>query len=501
VTSINGSAKRVLQYLTDADGIRTSDEIADAVGLSPSRVRAYVCALRDVGIDISGTGNGYRLRGDVSGIALDDVELESGADTGETDPAGPDQRDSSASEPEPEPEPEIADLTDREEYLARQLRTSASVSELAADIGEPESVIRRRIKTLEDKGWSVYRDAEAGLVELEGEHTLRSAEHKGTRTRKANRWWELRHSELVKQWKRLDAPVSSQSAVGGGSEDWVLHMTDLHAGDEVRDSRGEVVYRTDDISAIVDYVTERSLALADKHNSDYDRGVLCWGGDFFTGEGIYDGQFEDLDAWLDEQMSALLSPLRRQIEAFSGRFDELYVGAIPGNHGEMRASGTSRQANADLLLYKALRNQLAALQDHGRLTNVSMKIAQGTPYLNIPLRGGHLTGHLRHGQNRRPQAETSARKKEWLSTLHEHEFDMAWMGHHHVSGRIPWSGPPVIVSGSPKPVGEFVRRIGESSETEPRDIATAHGISDKGITSVWPIDTRHFTADDRGAHQ
>ena len=466
---ISDAKQRLLDRLSETEPQSTAD-LADELGISKSTVYDHISHLRESGYDISVVrGRGYVL-GDAEDVAADRKDAADGSD---------------------DPDPD--DLTDREAYLARQLQTSASVADLAEDIGEPESVIQRRIENLEDKGWPIYRDAEAGLVELEGDHTLRSSEHTGTRTRKANRWWELRHSELVKAWKRLDPPTVSRTAAGRGEEDWVLHMTDLHAGDEVRNSRGEVAYQTSDIPGVVDYITEQSLSLAEKHNSEYDRGVLCWGGDFFTGEGIYSGQFEDLDAWLDEQMSVLLSPLRRQIEAFARRFDEVLVAAIPGNHGELRASGTSKQANADLLLYKALRNQIAALQDHGQLENVGIQIAQGTPYLSVPLRGGKLSGHLRHGQNRRPQAETSARKKEWLSTLHEHDFDMAWMGHHHVSGRIPWSGPPVIVSGSPKPVGEFVRRIGESSETQPRDIATTHGVSDEGLTSVWPIDTRHFS--------
>ena len=108
------------------------------------------------------------------------------------------------------------------------------------------------------------------------------------------------------------------------------------------------------------------------------------------------------------------------------------------------------------------------------------------------MRGCELTGHLRHGQHRRPQAETSARDKEWTKTLLDHDFDVALMGHYHISGRIPWDGPPIIVSPSPKPAGEFVETIAGRMPSENQGVATAFGMSDDGITGVFPVDTRNY---------
>jgi len=227
-----------------------------------------------------------------------------------------------------------------------------------------------------------------------------------------------------------------------------------------------VVYSTDEIPSIVDYITEQSLSLAEKHASTYDAAHLLWGGDMVTNEGIYEGQFEDLDAWLDEQHEILIDPLIRQIKAFAERFPTVQVVCQVGNHGKNRASGTSRQANADLILYKTVRNTVAQLREHaGLLENVSFEIGEARPYRNFAMRGGELRGHLRHGQDRRPQAETSARSNEWKSTLLDHEQDVAYMGHYHISGRIPWDGPPIIVSPSPKPAG-VVRR--EDRQSRPQ---------------------------------
>lgn len=389
-------------------------------------------------------------------------------------------------------DPSQDELVGREEYLLGELQTGATVGELADDMNTRPSVVTQHLRDLKRQGWQVYVDEDAEHVAVEGDHNLRSSEHKGTRTRKANQWWQLRHNALAREFKSLQSPTTTLDA-DAGNEDWVTHLTDLHAGDRERSDDGTVIYETDEVPDVIDYTTERSLALADKHNSTYDAARLLWGGDFLTNSGIYEGQFEDLDAWLDEQHDTLVSPLIRQLKAFSERFPSVQVVCQVGNHGRHRASGTSRQANADLILYKHIRNTVAHIQQHAdHLDNVDFKIGQAKAYRNFELRGGALRGHLRHGQHRQPQAQTSARKKEWLATLREHEFDICAMGHHHVGGVIPWDGPPVICTPSPKPSGEFVERLGESVSGGEQGIATAFGVCDDGVTAIFPIDTRHY---------
>jgi Mn-dependent DtxR family transcriptional regulator len=396
-------------------------------------------------------------------------------------------------------DPDPSDLTDREEYIITELQTGATVDELADDLDERESVVTQHLRDLRREGWQVYVDETAGHVAIEGDHTLRSSEHKGTRTRKANQWWELTHNALERQWKSLE-PTDVSLIAEPGNEDWVTHMTDLHAGDLVRDYAGDVVYETDEIPRVVEYITEQSIALSKKHNAEYDTAHLLYGGDMVTNEAIYQGQFEDLDAWLDEQADAIQDALVEQIFTFSEHFDAVNVVGQIGNHGVNRANGTSKHNNADLLVYKSLRNFVTKVQDHfGELENVRITIGEARPYTPVKLRGGKIHGHLRHGQDRKPQAETSARLKEWMSTLLDTiesswgAFDICWMGHHHVSGRIPWNGPPIIVSGSPKPGGDYVEKLGvKGADFGAKEIAHCHGVADDGITSVWPIDTRHF---------
>lgn len=468
----------------------STPELATALDVAETTIEGYRERLREKGVPLEydRDDNEWYIHGSPGWQAL------ATADT-DTDTSSPEEADADDEADTPD-EPSVEDLTDREAYIVRELQTGATLAELADDLNERPAVVETHLSEIEAQGWSVYHDDEADLYEIEGEHTLRSSEHKGTRTRKANRWWEIRHNELVKEWKRIETPTVSPTA-NPGNEDWVTHLTDLHAGDLVRGYDDSIVHETEDLPPIVDHITERSLALAEKHGSEYDTAYLLWGGDFVTNEGIYEGQHENLDAWLDEQVDTLHDPLLRQIKAFSERFDHVVVVGQAGNHGDIRADGSSKQANADLLLYKDLRNTIGALAELGVCENVGFKIGRaGTP-TPFWLRDGAIHGQLRHGQDRKPQATTSARKKEWLSTVIDslnfgQAVDMIWMGHYHVSGRIPWNGPPIFVTASPLPVGEYPRKLGEVDGLNDPDIATCHGVSDDGVTGVFPIDPRHF---------
>ena len=468
----------------------STSELATALDVAETTIEGYRDRLRQKGVPLEydREDNEWYIDGWTAWNALSDDDLDTDAGSGE---------DSDTDAPD---EPSAEDLTDREAFIVRELQTGATLDELADDLDERPAVVETHLSEIEAQGWSVYHDDDADLFELEGEHTLRSSEHKGTRTRKANRWWEVRNNALERQWKRLQ-PTDVPTVATDGHEDWVTHLTDLHAGDVVRNYSGDIVYETAEVPAAVEYITQQSIALAQKHNATYDTAHLLYGGDLVTNENIYEGQFEDLDAWLDEQADVIQDALIEQIYTFAQYFDHVNVVCQVGNHGENRASGTTKQNNADLLIYKHLRNFITKVQSHeGGLQNVSIKVGEARPYTPVALRGGELHGQLRHGQHRKPQAETSARLKEWLSTLLDTinsswgGFDVAWMGHHHVSGRIPWNGPPVIVSGSPKPGGEYVEQLGVKGQAvEPRQIAHCHGVADEGITSVWPIDTRHYS--------
>jgi hypothetical protein len=472
-------------------------DIGEALGLTKSTVEYHVHERLKP--------NGFAFDIDESSfewsVAETPAGFDIGADADASDAAAEDDNTSGLPDldetPVADADPDVSDLTDDERRIARELQTGVdSIDTLADQLDDRPSVITQRLRDLRSRGWHVYVDETAAHIAIEGDATLRSSEHIGTRTRKANRWWERRHNQLVREYKGLpDVPSSVDTERHRDAEDWVVHLTDVHAGDFVRQDDGTVVYEPDLVPDVIDYAARRSLHLADVHGAAYDHAYILLGGDLVTGEGVYEGQLEngDVQAYMDEQIDMLHDPLLRLLDGYHDRFESVTVVCQIGNHGDMRASGTSKRANADLIAYKNLRNTVSALRDrHGEFENLAFKIGEARAYRNFELRGGELRGHLRHGQDRDPQATTSARMKEWLSTLMDHDFDIAYLGHHHVSGVIPWDGPPIVATGSPKPSGEFVERLGVGVPSRFQPVATCHGVSDAGLTGLYPIDDRAF---------
>ncbi|OYR82542.1 hypothetical protein DJ84_10105, partial [Halorubrum ezzemoulense] len=330
----------------------TSQEIADEMGISTRSVRDHRENVQEKGVELDyNEATHIWSRADGSG------DLEEEEDT-----TFPDLSDTPVADVDPDP----SDLNDDERVIARELQTGVDdIDALADDLDERPGVITQRLRDLRERGWQVYVDESADHVAIEGDSTLRSSEHIGTRTRKANRWWEQRHNELVREYKGLeDVPSTTQYDTHPDNEDWVLHLTDVHAGDFVRQDDGTVVYEPDLIPDVIDYATRRSLHLADVHDATYDTAYVLLGGDLVTGEGIYEGQLAngDVQAFMDEQIDLLHDPLLRLVDAYAERFDEVVIVCQIGNHGDIRADGTSKQANADLITYKNLRNTVAALR-------------------------------------------------------------------------------------------------------------------------------------------
>jgi biotin operon repressor len=261
----------------------SSDYIASMLGIKQNTARTYIRDLRDDGFDIESTDDGYILQSCPVEYDSDDSDAAD-ADDSDADPddSGDGLIDLSDVAVDPDADPDPSNLTDREELIAGELQSGATVDDLADELDERQSVITQHIRDLKSQGWQIYVDETAEHIAIEGDEPLRSSEHKGTRTRKANQWWETRHNAVVRRWKALDT-VSVDPDSEPDSEDWNTHITDLHAGDRVRGYDDEtIIHRTEELPAIINHITERSIALARKHNSRYDCANLLYGGDFVT---------------------------------------------------------------------------------------------------------------------------------------------------------------------------------------------------------------------------
>jgi len=382
-----------------------------------------------------------------------------------------------------------SDLTPSERRVISYL--PATAKEIADDWGVTQNNIRLHISHIREKGVTIGIEHSSGVYYLPDQPKVRRVSTKatGTKTKEANNYATEVESAIIRRLRSSDELVTPLPT-SPGNEDMVLHLTDLHIGDLVEDQHGNVIYDTQIAVDVVDYVTQKTIQLKDVMGSvtSFDTLHVAWGGDMITNENIYEGQAFDIETMLADQMSAAVGALTRQVKSLAQVFDAVNVIAQPGNHGKMRASGVSKQANMDLVTYRWVDDRLR----EAGVSNVNFTTSETTWFKTFSLRGGRWKGFLTHGNDSAKHVDsTAASSRDWRGWLNEFDFDIGYRGHYHESRREPvQNGPMVFESPSPKPPSEWVSQIGYGSVSgQSRRLATVHGVSDeRPVTWEFVID-------------
>lgn len=348
-------------------------------------------------------------------------------------------------------------LTDEQKAALKQLpATSAQVGD---ELGISTDAAYKRLVRVED----AHQDGD-GLWVWGGEKDLHrmKTHHTGTITRKANNF--LTDDEAgIKALLNNTTPATAIQDPDPGHEDVVVFLGDLHFGDLVTDDRDRVVFDTEIAIRRVRKIVEQAIQYARQlPDTTTDTWHLCLNGDLVTNSNIYESQWEDLDhemgATIRDQINTVAEVLMWTIKTLAEEADTLQVIGQPGNHGENRASGVSKQANADIHVLSRL--DFGVRQS--AYDNVQFTFHDSTSYTNFKMRGGKVRGHLRHGEECQTHAgATSASKRDWRGWLNMHEFDVALRGHYHEAKVERVLGKPVVMSGSIKPPGDFEESISE----------------------------------------
>ena len=329
-------------------------------------------------------------------------------------------------------------------------------------------------------------------------------------TKKANK--ELHR--LNKRLTRLLNNTKPAVADGGhpinpGHEDVVIHVTDDHHGDVVSDEFGNEIFGPEISLKRAEHRVTNTLEKVERQRRagyEFDTVNYLMGGDIVTGAGIYEGQAHEVVLSLNEQIDQSTTIHLDQIRRLSEEFDAVQVVCQTGNHGEIRVSGSSKEANADDIVYRMLdlavresemENVTFIRNDHTGFTNFRMrndpekdqKTADALGLNSVDElaeenRSG-WTGHLRHGDNALEHIGTSSSKRKWRGWKLDHEFDIAYRGHYHQPSRDMVREAPVIMSGSIKPASDFEESISEWSVPA----ATIHGVSDSEVMT-WSHDVQ-----------
>lgn len=258
------------------------------------------------------------------------------------------------------------------------------------------------------------------------------------------------YRELLPPLAQL-APYPAPSSGKGKDEEShvaMLDLSDAHIGEkvdvEVTGGLGE--YNFEIFLARLEILRRGVHRLTDLARKQYPVDTLYLNllGDLLTGERVFRNQGFSLDLSLQQQLMEGTVRLSLLIEDFARLYRNVYVRAVPGNHGNERDG--SPRTNWDSTLYGFLKD---------RLRNYSNVIVEDTEtsYLLYELpaheRGKHL---LIHGEQARSWMGIPfyglIRAGGLLTSLLGQTFDYVHAGHHHTPGRVPWNQTEIVLNGS-----------------------------------------------------
>lgn len=340
------------------------------------------------------------------------------------------------------------------------------------------------VRELRQKGVNVEQDSQ-GRYYVPAEHDpeqgtptidtrRQTSGQKAAITRKVKKFL----AEMEYQLKSDLAETEPAVADGGlqqraGGTDLIIHRTDDHFGEEIRNEDGDVVFNSEIAEERVYRVFDEALSIADARRAmgaEFDTANLLLGGDIVTGEAIYDGQAHEIDENLKQQISRAADTYLENVRRLSREFPSVQVIGQVGNHGELRAQGSSNAANADDILYVMLDKAIR----ESEMENVTVMHSDRTYYVNFSLRDWNA--HLRHGHDRSLEhIGTSAGKQRWQNWLIDHGFDVAFRGHYHMLKEEPVNGVPVVMGGSISPQSEHEESLAISG----RPMGAVHGATDE----------------------
>lgn len=370
--------------------------------------------------------------------------------------------------------PDLPDLTDRQREVLAELPNSKKA--IAEKLRIKPTTVENKFRAMQKKGIDIEYDPDGNQWFIADDRAPKlrriSTKHKTTKTREANQLIEESETVLLRRLRQND-PLQAPPR-GDGDATLLALLSDLHFGDIVEDEAGNIRYDTATATQCVNTFGEKTLRIADDEYEEFDDLHLGLLGDIATGEGIYEGQVFDIETHLARQVTDAVQALYDLVTTFAERFETVQIHAILGNHGDIRASGVSKQANTDLIIYRWLDDALR----RSEIDNVQIEIAESSHHLNTTVRDWRL--HLRHGQDGRRHVDaTSASESEWRGWREAHRYDLAARGHFH-SPAIDYvlSRYPVYTAPSPKPGSEFIERLGSPDVSEDHKLGWVIGVDD-----------------------
>lgn len=377
------------------------------------------------------------------------------------------------------------DLSERQRDFISVL--PANTDEIARKMSISPSTVHDHKSNLKSKGVDIRKDSDASVWFLADSNSKQlrsiSTRHKQSITKEATGIIEEEKKTLMRRLRRSE-PLQAEPRETPGNETFCMVLGDLHFGDIVEkeywdEENGEYVthkvYSSEIAAEKVATFAQKALKIRDmmEQVTGFDDCALFLLGDIATGLSQYDGQWQDVDAGLNEQVEQSVSALYQLIQTLAEAFETVQVRGIPGNHGTAKPSA-ALGVNTDVITYSWVDDRL---RDSG-VDNVDLRYAEQHTNLNTVIRGWRV--HLRHGEDSMSHIDkTSRSESDWRGWRDENKFDLALKGHHHCpSWDKVMNKYPVITTPSPKPGAEFASKIGSPDVSQTLDLGWCFGMSD-----------------------
>lgn len=161
-----------------------------------------------------------------------------------------------------------------------------------------------------------------------------------------------------------EVPAPKQDRRKAKPEVALLHLSDWQWGKATHSYNSEVALER------VRLLAERVVHIAEIERADHpvrECHVLL-GGDFVEGVAIFPGQPFEVDSTLFRQMFSVVGAGEELLRTLLATFEHVHCWEEPGNHGRLGRRGDHpEEDSADLILYRLIRERLAAHEKDGRL--------------------------------------------------------------------------------------------------------------------------------------
>ena len=305
-------------------------------------------------------------------------------------------------------------------------------------------------------------------VSVSNSKNLRATQRqKQSLTRSAHNYLE----QLERDVKAIESPVidwEDDYNPNPHGVDLIWHETDAHFGALTENEHGEIIYDTETATERLKERTAKFCHLAVDEGRDINTIHFLLGGDWMEGTAIYQGQGHEVDMNINEQFEKVRTEyfkvIKQLIDLAHTMDAKLQIVSAHGNHGELRAGG-SNKANVDDMMARTLNDMTGIFLDENQNrvdVDVRFKHSDSTMGMTFPIR--NKTGYLVHGQNFKEHVGTSSGKKDALAKIHRYNADIIFRGHFHMNKIEDVGGVPVVMTGSPKPAGQFEDSISEYGE-------------------------------------